>query len=220
MKNIWYDLYQETQNWREKETKREEMIRVQYIKCKKKDTIEERILEQEKRKILCSEYQTEKKKLLREVWLNIGVKKVNIYGDITVKALLDSGVIEIFINKKIAIKHRFKLQKLKKLVLVRNVNSINNSRRAIIYQVKVNVYYKDHIEKIRIDIYDLGRTDVILDMPQLQVHNLEINWEIGEIRMMRCLPICKRSLVVKKDIKRRKKIGKKVRIVKKTNRDE
>ena len=36
MKNIWYDLYQETQNWREKETKREEMIRVQYIKCKKK----------------------------------------------------------------------------------------------------------------------------------------------------------------------------------------
>ena len=109
MKNIWYDLYQETQNWREKETKREEMIRVQYIKCKKKDTIEERILEQEKRKILYSEYQTEKKKLLREVWLNIGVKKVNIHGDITVKALLDSGVIEIFINKKIAIKHRFKL---------------------------------------------------------------------------------------------------------------
>jgi len=46
---------------------------------------------------------------LREVWLNIGVKKVNIHGDITVKALLDSGVIEIFINKKIAIKHRFKL---------------------------------------------------------------------------------------------------------------
>jgi len=48
---------------------------------------------------------------------------------------------------------------------VRNVNSINNSRRAIIYQVKVNVYYKDHIEKIRIDIYDLGRTDIILGMP-------------------------------------------------------
>jgi len=38
--------------------------------------------------------------------------------------------------------------------------------------------------------------------------------------MMRCLPICKRNLVVKEDIKRRKKIGKKVRIVKKTNRDE
>jgi len=38
--------------------------------------------------------------------------------------------------------------------------------------------------------------------------------------MMRCLPICKRSLAVKEDIKRRKKIGKKVRIVKKTDRDE
>jgi len=101
---------------------------------------------------------------LREVWLNIGVKKVNIYGDIIVKALLDSGVIEIFIDKKIAIRYGFKLQKLKRLVLVRNVNSINNSKGAIIYQIKVNIYYKNHIEKIRIDVYNLERTDVILDI--------------------------------------------------------
>jgi len=46
---------------------------------------------------------------LREVWLNIGVKKVDIYGDIIVKALLDSGMIEIFIDKKIAIRYGFKL---------------------------------------------------------------------------------------------------------------
>jgi len=101
---------------------------------------------------------------LREVWLNIGVKKVDIYGDIIVKALLDSGVIEIFIDKKIAIRYGFKLQKLKRLVLVRNVNSINNSKGAIIYQIKVNIYYKNHIEKIRIDVYNLERTDVILDI--------------------------------------------------------
>ena len=96
--------------------------------------------------------------------MNIGVKKVNIYGDIIVKALLDSGVIEIFIDKKIAIRYGFKLQKLKRLVLVRNVNSINNSKGAIIYQIKVNIYYKNHIEKIRIDVYNLERTDVILDI--------------------------------------------------------
>ena len=96
--------------------------------------------------------------------MNIGVKKVDIYGDIIVKALLDSGMIEIFIDKKIAIRYGFKLQKLKRLVLVRNVNSINNSKGAIIYQIKVNIYYKNHIEKIRIDVYNLERTDVILDI--------------------------------------------------------
>jgi len=41
--------------------------------------------------------------------LNIGVKKVDIYKGITVKALLDSGVVEMFIDKKMIAKHRFKL---------------------------------------------------------------------------------------------------------------
>jgi len=38
--------------------------------------------------------------------------------------------------------------------------------------------------------------------------------------MIRCLLICRRSLAVKEDIKRRKKIRKKVKIVKKTDRDK
>jgi len=35
----------------------------------------------------------------------------------------------------------------------------------IIYQVKVNVYYKNHVKRIRIDVYNLGKTDVILGIP-------------------------------------------------------
>ena len=70
-------------------------------------------------------------------------------------------------NRKITTKHRFRLQKLKRPVTVRNINGINNNRRAIIYQIKVNVYYKNYIKRIRIDIYDLERTDIILDMLQL-----------------------------------------------------
>jgi len=31
--------------------------------------------------------------------------------------------------------------------------------------VKVNVYYKGHVERMRIDVYDLGKTDVILEIP-------------------------------------------------------
>jgi len=36
-------------------------------------------------------------------------------------------------DKKIIVKHEFRLQKLERLVTVRNVNRTNNSRRAIIY---------------------------------------------------------------------------------------
>ena len=92
-------------------------------------------------------------------------EKVDIYEGITVKALLDSGATGIFMNKKIAARHGFRLQKLERLVMVRNVDGTNNSREAITYQVEVNMYYKNYIERMRIDICDLGRTDVILGMP-------------------------------------------------------
>ena len=71
--------------------------------------------------------------MLREIWLNIGVEKVDIHEGITVKVLLDSGITEMFMNKEIAARNEFKLQKLKRLVVVRNVDSTNNSRRVIIY---------------------------------------------------------------------------------------
>jgi len=37
-------------------------------------------------------------KMLREIWLNIGVEKVDIHEGVTVKVLLDSGVTEMFID--------------------------------------------------------------------------------------------------------------------------
>ena len=57
-------------------------------------------------------------------------------------------------------------------------------------------------------------------MPWLQAHNPEINWETREVRITRCPSICRKSLAVKEDIEKRKKIGKRVRIVKKTDRDK
>ena len=101
-------------------------------------------------------------KILREVQLNIEVEKVDIYEGVTVKALLDSSITEMFMDKKIAARHRFRLQKLERLVTVRNVNKTNNSRGAITHQMEVNVYYKNHVKRIRMDVYDLGKTNVIL----------------------------------------------------------
>jgi len=65
-------------------------------------------------------------------------------------------------DKKITAKHGFKLHKLNRLVIVRNINEMNNSIRVIAYQIKVNIYYKSHMKRIRIDIYNLKKTDIIL----------------------------------------------------------
>jgi len=124
--------------------------------------------------------------------LNIGVEKVDIYKGITVKALLDSGVTGMFMDKKIVAKYRFRLQKLERPIAVRNVDGTNNSRGAITHQVEVNMYYKGHVERMRMDVCDLGKTDMILGMPWLQAYNPEIDWKTEEVKMTRCPPLCSR----------------------------
>jgi len=81
-----------------------------------------------------------------------------------VKALLDNSVTGMFIDKKMAAKHGFRLQKLERPVAVRNVDRMNNSGEAIIHQVEVNMYYKSHVERMRMDMCDLEKTNVILGM--------------------------------------------------------
>ena len=124
------------------------------------------------------------------------------------KVLLDSGTTGMFMGRKIAAKHGFRLQKLERPVMVRNVNRTNNSGKAIIHQVEVIVYYKSYVERMRMDMCNLGRTDIILGMPWLQAHNPEINWETGEVKMTRCPPLCRRNTKLEKGQKVKK--GKKV----------
>jgi len=89
---------------------------------------------------------------------------VDTYEGIMVKALLDSSATGMFMDKKMVAKHGFRLQKLERPVAVRNVDGIDNSGGAITHQVEVNVYYKSHVERMRMDVCDLGKTDVILGM--------------------------------------------------------
>jgi len=132
-------------------------------------------------------------KMLREVWLNIGVEKINTHKGVAVKALLDSGTTEMFMDNRTAAKHGFMLQKLERSIMVRNVDGTNNSGGAITHQVEANVYYKGHVERMRMDVCDLGKIEVILGMPWLQAHNPEINWETGEVKITRCPPLYGRT---------------------------
>jgi len=51
-------------------------------------------------------------KPLREVWMNVGIKKVDTHEGRTVKALLDSGATGLFMSKSLAQKGGYKLIKL------------------------------------------------------------------------------------------------------------
>ena len=59
------------------------------------------------------------------------IEKIDIHEGVIVKVLLDSGATEMFMDKKMVARHGFKLQKLEKLVAVRNIDGTNNSAGAI-----------------------------------------------------------------------------------------
>jgi len=129
-------------------------------------------------------------KMLRKVWLNIGVEKIDTYEGMMIKVLLDSGAMGMFMDRQTAARHGFKLQKLERPLMVKNVDGTVNSGGAITHQVECNIFYKGHMERMQMDVCDLGKTEVILGMPWLAAHNPEINWETGEVKMTRCPLLC------------------------------
>ena len=148
-------------------------------------------------------------RLLREVWMRVGLEKLESYEGIVVKALLDSGATGLFMDTTFAREKGFKIEKLKNPLLVRNVDGTVNAGGAIMHQVEYNMFFKGHIKRARMDVCNLGKTEVILGMLWLAAHNLEIDWEKGEVEMTHCLPICGK----RKQEKKRKE-------VKKVERDE
>jgi len=70
---------------------------------------------------------------LREVWLKVGLEKLESHEGIAVKALLDSGATDLFMDMTFAKEKGFKMEKLKKPLLVRNVDGTANVGGAIIH---------------------------------------------------------------------------------------
>ena len=127
-------------------------------------------------------------KPLREVWLEVGIEKLDNHKGVMVKVLLDSGATGIFVDKKFVEEHDFRLEKLDQPVEVKNVDGTSNSGGNITYELKCNVFYRGHYKRLKMDVCNLGRTKMILGMPWLAAHNPEINWETGEVKMSRCPP--------------------------------
>jgi len=146
---------------------------------------------------------------LREVWLKVGLEKLESHEGVAVKVLLDSGATGLFMDTTFTKEKGFKMEKLKKPLLVRNVDGTTNAEGAIMHQVECNMFFKGHVERARIDICNLGKIKLILEIPWLVAHNPEIDWKKGEVKMTRCPPICGK----------RKQEGKKKK-VRKTEKNE
>jgi len=122
--------------------------------------------------------------------MRVGLEKLENHEGVAVRVLLDSRATGLFMNMTFAKEKGFKIEKLKKPLLVRNVNRMVNAGGAITHQVKCNMFFKGHMERARIDICNLGKMKVILGMLWLAAHNLEIDWEKSEVKMTCCPPIC------------------------------
>ena len=68
-------------------------------------------------------------RLLREVWLKVELEKLENHEGVAVKALLDSGATGLFMDMTFAKEKGFKMEKLKKPLLVRNVDGTVNVGR-------------------------------------------------------------------------------------------
>jgi len=124
--------------------------------------------------------------MLREVTVKIGLERIDMQKGIMVEALLDSGAMGMVMSSEFTKKQGFKLKKLERLIQVRNVDGSFNRERPIENTVEVNIYYKGHTERTEIDVIGGQKWLVILEMPWLARHNPEIDWKIGEVKMMRC----------------------------------
>jgi len=97
--------------------------------------------------------------------MRIGLEKLENHEGVAVKALLDSGAIGLFMDTTFAREKGFKMERIKNPLLVKNVDGTVNIGGAITHQVEYNIFFKGHIERVKMDMCNLGKTEVILGMP-------------------------------------------------------
>ena len=103
-------------------------------------------------------------KPLRKVWIKIGLKKLDTYEEVVVEILLYSKATELFMNPKFAKIQQLKLEKLRKAILVKDMNRTLNVKEVITHEIEVNIYFQRHIERIKINICDIRKANLILGM--------------------------------------------------------
>ena len=101
----------------------------------------------------------------------------------SIKVLLDSGAIGNFINKDFVHMKGMSTWSISCPIPVYNMNSSPNEAGQISEVVNVVLYYKTYSEKMLLAVSSLGKQSIILSYTWLKDHNLEVNWQTGEIHI-------------------------------------
>ena len=108
----------------------------------------------------------------------------------TINSLVDSGANREFIDWEYAKSCRFNLLKLTTPIPVYNIDGPPNEAGSITKAVSLILRYKNHSEWTIFCVTSLGKQKLILGHSWLWKHNLEIDWNKGEVKMSRCPPRC------------------------------
>jgi len=111
--------------------------------------------------------------------------------EVIVEALLDNETMRLVTSSEFARKQRFKLEKIERLIYVRNMDGIFNKEEPIENTVEVNIYYQEYRERMEIDVIGGQKWNIILGILWLACHNSEIDWRIGKVKMMQCSEKCR-----------------------------
>ena len=77
--------------------------------------------------------------------MKVGLEKLENHEGVTVKALLDSGATGLFMDTTFAKEKGFRMEKLKRPLLVKNVDGTKNAGGAITHQVEWKAAFMTHI---------------------------------------------------------------------------
>jgi len=88
-----------------------------------------------------------------------------MHEEISVKVLLDSRATGLFADKEFIERYGFRKEQLEKPLKIRNVDGTDNSGEVVMHKIECNMYFKEHIERVWMDVYNLEKTEVILGMP-------------------------------------------------------
>src|SRR5262245_16821221 len=106
------------------------------------------------------------------------------------QALLDCRATGLFISKDYTKKEQIETKKLSTPIPVRNIDGTLNEAGPIAKVADVILCYKGHSEHAVFTIMAIGNEDIILGLPWLKEHNLEVDWKMEEVKMSHCLARC------------------------------
>lgn len=108
----------------------------------------------------------------------------------TVHALVDSGATGVFIDRDFVCQQRLNTRALSNPILVFNVDGMPNDAGSISEVVDLLLHIRNYTEHTLCLVTSLGKQNMILGFLWLKKHNLEIDWQTGEVRMTWCPTWC------------------------------